>query len=216
MYWTSSSIVRRPVDATFAREMRAAVADVAQEKELTDVLKPVKYCNLSILSARQISFASRQAGDSFDAAVAAGELLEATECSVLNPVSAIITSIEFKKAHEQELRLLAFMSADGVENEASIAHSLLSEQSLTEFPYLPGVHISFGRILGDFSLRDQSRFLEELSDKYVGSEIKLEQATLCELRALDYQVTYTDLADIATNSIATQLEMRCQNGPLFN
>lgn len=215
MYWTSSSIVRRPVDATFAREMTAALRDTTKENNLAIIQKSIGRCNLSILSAQQVIFAVQKTDGSFDATVAASELLEATNFTPLNPVSAVVTGLKLKRIRAGELRFMAFMSADSIENETKTAHSLLSEQSLTEYPYLPGVHISFGTLLGDFCGRKRSRFLDELSDRYIGTEVKLQPAMLREFQ-MSHQTTYTSLADIATNSIATQLEMRRQNGPLFN
>jgi len=187
-----------------------ALAEVAKENRLTAVQKAIGRCNISLLSTRQIIFATQKSGNTFDPAVVAGELLEATDCSPLTPVTAKISSINFKRFSEGRLRLVAFMTSAVIENETSAAHSLLSEQGLTEYLYLSGVHMSFGALERGLDLRAQRHFLNELSDKYVGTDIDLQPAALREYDGVS--TTYTNLADIAINSIPTLLELHQQSG----
>ena len=209
MRTSSQAILRRPFDTTIAEGMTTALADFAKKNRLTEIPKDVGRCSLSILSVPQINTARRRSKGPFNMAVFTGELLDATGGSPLRAMTGKISQIKFGRTRDEGVRLMAFIASAGLENEAKTAYGLLSEEKLTRYRYLPGVHMSFGAIFGQAGKKTLHNFLDTLSEEYVGTEIKLRPAVLREYRG--YQPVYTSLADIATNSIATQLELRREN-----
>jgi hypothetical protein len=199
MYHSSLSIVRRPVDTAFTGEMVKAMSLTARENDIWSISKSVKRCDLSLLSNPQIEFAVENTGGSFDVAVVAGEFLQVTDGTPLEPAIATVSSIAFTPGKSRGVRLTAFLESETIENEAKTMHSVLDEQGLTRAPYLAGVHISFGTLSRKFGIKKQNDLLEQLSSRFIGTEVELTPAVLRNSRL--NIATYTDLGEIATNGV---------------